>query len=55
MIDVNFEDVAKDTITGFKGKVVNISLFMVGGYRVGIQPEVNRQGDIPDMKLFDLE
>ena len=53
--DISLGCIAKDTITGFKGVVVNITEWLNGCVRVGIQPKELREGKPVDAQVFDIE
>jgi len=42
--DISFMDVVEDTVTGFKGKVVGITAFLTGCFRIGIQGDAMKDG-----------
>lgn len=45
----------KDRLTGFKGVIVLRVKHMHTGDRYGVQPPVNKKGEIPEIKSFDEE
>jgi hypothetical protein len=42
-----------DKITGFKGIAVYRTTWISGCDRIGLQPPVDKDGDIPDIQSFD--
>lgn len=50
---VKLGDFVQDTVTGFKGTVTCVSLFLNGCTRCGVQPPIGKDGKIPDSVGFD--
>lgn len=50
---VNLGDEVKDKVTGFKGIVTSITLFLNGCTRCGVQPKMGKDGKVPDGLSFD--
>ena len=44
----------KDSVTGFKGVVTSISFDLYGCVQAIVQPETNKEGEIPDSGWFDV-
>lgn len=55
MKQVKLGDKVKDKVTGFKGIVVSISKHLYGCDRVGVQPEIGKDGKVPDAGWFDID
>lgn len=49
----NLGDIAKDTITGFKGIVIGITKWLHGCRRITIQPQTLKDGKPVDSVSFD--
>ncbi len=43
----------KDAVTGFKGIAVSTTTFLHGCRRIGLQPPMNKEGEVPDSLCFD--
>ena len=50
---IQLGDKARDTVTGFEGICTVRSEFISGCTRVGLQPEVDKDGKIPEAQHFD--
>lgn len=48
-----FGDVAVDSVTGFRGKVIGYSKWMTGCDQYFLQPSVKDDDKLPDGKWFD--
>ncbi len=46
-------DKVRDTVTGLEGTVVVESRFLNGCRRLGVQPELDKDGKMPDQYSFD--
>lgn len=44
---------AVDKITGFKGIITSKHIYLTGCSQYGIQPVVDKDGKVPDMRYFD--
>ncbi len=53
MGDVVLGQEYKDVVTGFKGIAVAATTFLHGCRRIGLQPKVDKDGEIPDSMQFD--
>lgn len=52
-LKVELGDEVKDVVTGFKGVVFGITVFLQGCRRIGIQPPVDKDGKLADAHWFD--
>ena len=50
---IQLGDVARDTITGFKGTVIARTQWLTGCERLTLQPLVDKEGKVPDCVSFD--
>lgn len=50
---VKLGDEVRDRVTGFRGVVTSVTLFLNGCTRCGVQPPVGKDGKIPDNCGFD--
>ncbi len=50
---VKLGDEVKDKVTGFRGIVTSMTLFLNGCTRCGVQPVMGKDGKIPDGVAFD--
>lgn len=50
---INLGDLARDTVTGFQGVCVVRSEYISGCARVGLQPQVDKDGKTPEPGHFD--
>jgi len=50
--DLEYGKTYKDSVSGFKGKLVAITRFQYGCVRAGLQPEVKDE-KLPSMEWFD--
>jgi len=46
-------DQVKDSVSGFKGIAIGITLFLHGCTRVGVQPRITKDGKLPSAEWFD--
>ncbi len=53
MEDIVLGQEYKDPVTGFKGIAVAATTFLHGCRRIGLQPPVDKDGDIRDSQYFD--
>lgn len=44
---------AKDIVTGFKGIITCRSQYLTGCNRYGIQPKMDKKGDVPETRWYD--
>ena len=52
--EIQLGDIAKDTITGYEGRVVGITDWLYQCRRLGIQPmKLTKEGEPPDIHWFD--
>ena len=50
---VGLGDIARDTVTGFRGVATVRSEYISGCARVGLQPPVGDDGKVPEAQYFD--
>lgn len=50
---VNLGDEVKDKVTGFKGVVTAIYIYLNGCRRINVQPPIDKDGKHPDCVNFD--
>lgn len=50
---VSLGDKVKDTISGFEGIAVAMHSYLQGCERITIQPEVGKDGKLPETQTFD--
>jgi hypothetical protein len=50
---VQLGDRVKDSITGFAGTAVSRTEFITGCIRIGVQPDVGKDGKLPEGQGFD--
>jgi len=50
---VTLGDKVKDSVSGFKGVAVARHLYLQGCSRISIQPEVDKEGKLPELQTFD--
>lgn len=50
---VSVGDLVQDKVTGFKGTVTALTLYLNGCVRVVVQPPVDKDGKHPDAIVFD--
>lgn len=53
MPKIHLGDTVKDTITGFRGKAVGRTEWLTGCARFIVQPEVDKDGKLPESQTFD--
>lgn len=53
MIVVKMGDLVKDSVSGFKGIAVSEHKYLNGCTRITVQPEVDKEGKLPDSNTFD--
>jgi hypothetical protein len=44
---------AKDKVTGFEGIITSKHIYLTGCAQYGLQPSIDKDGKVPDMKYFD--
>lgn len=44
---------AKDKVTGFEGIITSKHIYLTGCSQYGIQPKVDKDGNVPDIRYFD--
>lgn len=42
-----------DTVSGFKGIVISDTVYLQGCNRVGVQPKIKKNGELPKSHAFD--
>ena len=45
---------AKDKVTGFEGIITSKHIYLTGCSQYGLQPSVDKDGKVPDMKYFEI-
>ena len=50
---LNWKDEVIDKVTGFKGKVVAVTMYEHGCVRIGVKPQINNPGVMPETEWFD--
>ena len=53
MANIKLGDEVKDTISGFVGVAISRHSYLQGCDRIGIQPPVNEDGELPESHTFD--
>lgn len=43
----------KDKITDFEGIATSKHIYLTGCNQFGVQPKVNKEGNVPDVRFFD--
>jgi hypothetical protein len=51
MIELGRE--VEDRVSGFRGIAISRTTYLQGCDRIGVQPEVDSEGKLPDIKDFD--
>ena len=51
---IGLGDKVKDRVTGFTGTVTSYTKWLTGRNTAGVQPEVDKDGKVPDSLSFDL-
>lgn len=50
---INLGDKVKDVVSGFVGIAVSRHSYLNGCARIGVQPEVDKDGKLPEYETFD--
>ena len=53
MTKVKLGDKVQDTVSGFEGVVIGVTLFLHGCTRMGVQPVVDKDGKLLETQWFD--